>query len=660
MTYNQIEQEFDAYSGWRERLYSGIIAYRDWLKDQKLIDYQTEQRLDNVLYTLQDDKLHVAFVAEFSRGKSELINAMFFGDLGRRVLPSAAGRTTMCPTELSYDAGSEPSIRLLPIETRSSGTTIAEYKGFAEEWEASPLYINDSEKMSEALHRVTEVKYVTQEHASSMGLPIASEDGTDDGMRVRSDGYVEIPRWRHAIVNYPHPFLEQGLVILDTPGLNALGIEPELTLNMLSTAQATLFVLAADAGVTKSDMALWRDHLYSKESGNAVDRLVVLNKIDVLWDELRDEDALKSELARQIGDTAATLGVPEEQIFPVSAQKALLGKIRADEELVSNSGIVALENALTNMVIPAKQEIICENIRSEVADIGAMVGAMIDQRFNDVNDHIQELEGLNTKNMDVIEDMMDKVRDDKRHLEKNLRNFQATRAIFSRQTNQLYAHLNLAALDRRIAETKKDMEISITTPGLRSSMLKFFRGVDSVMDDAAQQAGEIQELMEGVYRKFQKEHGLANIRPRRFSTNKYQRELKRLEERHDYFVRGMAMVMTEQAVLVRKFYESVVSKVRQIFERANRDADDWLRTIMSPMESQVREHQVQLRRRLESIKRIHKASDTLEDRMAELQHVREGVSGEERKTTELLESVLRNLQGRADGEASPVALEQTA
>jgi len=171
------------------------------------------------------------------------------------------------------------------------------------------------------------------------------------------------------------------------------------------------------------------------------------------------------------------------------------------------------------------------------------------------------------------------------------------------------------------------------------------------MDNATAQANEIQELMEGVYRKFQEEHGLANIRPRRFSTSKYQRELKRLEERHDYFLRGMSMVMTEQTVLVRKFYESVVSKVRQIFDRANRDADDWLRTIMSPMESQVREHQVQLRRRLESIKRIHKASDTLDDRMAELQHVREGIAEDENKMTALLDEVVAKLQSepkRAD------------
>ena len=40
---------------------------------------------------------------------------------------------------------------------------------------------------------------------------------------------------------------------------------------------------------------------------------------------------------------------------------------------------------------------------------------------------------------------------------------------------------------------------------------------------------------------------------------------------------------------------------------------------MSPLETQVREHHLQLRRRLESIRRIHQASDELEDRIAELE-----------------------------------------
>ncbi|HSS46567.1 MAG TPA: GTPase, partial [Burkholderiales bacterium] len=52
---------------------------------------------------------------------------------------------------------------------------------------------------------------------------------------------------------------------------------------------------------------------------------------------------------------------------------------------------------------------------------------------------------------------------------------------------------------------------------------------------------------------------------------------------------------------------------------ANRDAESWLKAVMAPMETQVREHQLQLKRRLESIKHIHKATDTLEDRITELE-----------------------------------------
>jgi chromosome segregation ATPase len=41
---------------------------------------------------------------------------------------------------------------------------------------------------------------------------------------------------------------------------------------------------------------------------------------------------------------------------------------------------------------------------------------------------------------------------------------------------------------------------------------------------------------------------------------------------------------------------------------------------MAPLETQVREHHLQLRRRLESVKRIHRASDELEDRIEELEN----------------------------------------
>jgi chromosome segregation ATPase len=76
---------------------------------------------------------------------------------------------------------------------------------------------------------------------------------------------------------------------------------------------------------------------------------------------------------------------------------------------------------------------------------------------------------------------------------------------------------------------------------------------------------------------------------------------------------------------------------------ANRDTDSWLRNIMNPMEAQVREHQIQLRRRLESIKHIHQASDTLEDRLNELEHIRQGIDEQEQGLDKQVNAILNAL-----------------
>jgi len=52
--------------------------FRSWLQSQELADVQVDQRLDQVLSTCATTSCMSAFVAEFSRGKSELINAIFF------------------------------------------------------------------------------------------------------------------------------------------------------------------------------------------------------------------------------------------------------------------------------------------------------------------------------------------------------------------------------------------------------------------------------------------------------------------------------------------------------------------------------------------------------------------------------------------------------
>lgn len=626
MTKHGIIDEFEAYSEWRKEVRNVIKKYRDVAKSEDLTNAHSEQRLNQIVSTLNDDKLYIAFVAEFSRGKSELINAIFFSTLGKRVLPSSAGRTTMCPSELMYEDEFEPSIRLLPIDTRSSGTSIQDYKAMPEEWVDYPLDVDAPEQIAEVLQHITEVNTVKPEHAEKLGLHITSDEGHEDGLHIDEDGNVEIPRWRHAIINFPHPLLDKGLVILDTPGLNALGAEPELTLNMLASAHGVMFILAADTGVTKSDLAVWRDHINMGQiTPKAKGRLVILNKIDVLWDDLRDQKEISAEIERQVDETAKILSVDRKMIFPVSAQKALTAKIRNKNKMLIKSRILELEDALSDMLIPAKRDIVTDNVRRDMSEMDSAIKLVIEQRLAGVDEHIAELDGLSSKNAEVIENMLLKVKSDKEHLERSLQRFQATRSIFTRQTVALYQHLDPKAMETTIAKTRKNMKISFTSRGIKNAMTKFYSSVYEAFDAAAEQSNEIKELMQGVYSKFQEEHGLVNIRPGGYSTRKYLREIKRLEQSSERFVKTTSLVMLDQGVITERFFDSISSKIRQIFQKANKDADNWLKTIMSPMEAQIREHQIQLRRRLESIKRIHKASDTLDDRLAELKYVRDGI-----------------------------------
>jgi len=609
-------QHFSAYSSWRSAVSEHLLTLHDWLAANELGDAQSDLRIQQLLERLREDKLIIAFVAEFSRGKSELINAIFFGDYGNRILPSTAGRTTMCPTELLYDAGRTPAIELLPIETRSSNASVTEFKRFPEEWRIVELDTDSAEAMHAALSRVGEQKRVAQELADRLGFAIDPEG--KEGLKPDAEGLVEIPCWRHAVINFPHPLLEQGLVILDTPGLNAIGAEPELTLSQLPNAHAILFILAADTGVTQSDLAVWRDHVNGARTRQK-GRIAVLNKIDGLWDGIRSEAEIESEIARQTQATAQILELDTGHVYPVSAQKGLLAKISRDDALLDRSRLLGLEQALTAELIPAKQEIVCDNTESEAADLVARTRALLETRRGGVAEQLAELSDLRGKNQSVIEYMMRKVKSEKDEFERGLQRYYAVRSVFSQLTNNLYSHLGMDALREETRRTREAMLEARFSKNLRDAMRSYFRHVRANLGKSAGEIAEITKMMGAMYERFSTEHGMKLAAPAPFSLLRYEKEIDRLEEGFNaHFNTLLNMVTHAKHGLTQRFFETVATQVRRTFELVNRDADHWLRAVMAPLETQVREYQLQLKRRLESVKRIHQATDTLEDRVREL------------------------------------------
>jgi hypothetical protein len=622
MSDTHLGKHLKQYTRWRENLLLNIDRYHTWLSDEEISDWQIDVRLQHLKERLSEDKLNLAFVAEFSRGKSELINAIFFADYKRRLLPSTAGRTTMCPTELLYDPDRSPSIQLLPITTRSTPTTIAEYKRYPDEWVTLPLDTDSAEAMSEALGKVSETEQVSQVDAAQYGLYFPDEADAPP----HPDEWVEIPRWRHAVINFPHPLLKQGLVILDTPGLNAIGTEPELTLNLLPNAHAIIFMLAADTGVTKSDIDIWRNHISTMQNTHR-GHLVVLNKIDGLWDELKTDEEIAAEIDKQVSSTASMLGLQANQIYPVSAQKALLAKISSDDDLLLKSGLPQLEAALSEQLIPSKLDIVRDNTTSEISDLISNTHELLNARIKGVNEQLTELTGLRGKNEEVVQHMMTKIEEEKFKFERGLQQFYALRSVFSNQSNQLFSHLGMERIKQAVRQTRVDMEKSKFSTGLQHAMNSFFSEAKQNFVQASEAIAEITLMMTAMYTKFQQEHGLTETTPPVYSTFKYTKEMKRLEQTYNQHFNTLYNLLTqEQYTLTTKFFETMASRVIALYEVANREADSWLKAVMSPMETQVREHQMQLRRRLESVKRIHQATGTLEDRIAELQEIKNNIN----------------------------------
>ena len=614
-----LANQFAAYTEWRTKLSSAIGQFKSWLTDNELSDAQIDLRLTQLLERLREDRLNVAFVAEFSRGKSELINAIFFAEYGSRMLPSSAGRTTMCPTELLFDANKPSSIELLPIQTRSSNSGVTEYKRFPDEWKVVGLNIDEPDAMQDALRHVSETTRVMPDEARRLGFEVG--EGEIDLYRVSDDGLVEIPRWRHAVINFPHPLLKQGLVILDTPGLNAIGAEPELTLSLLPNAHAVLFILAADTGVTQSDLAIWKEHI--GDGGTAKrGRMVVMNKIDGQWDELKTQDEIDAEIQRQADSCADILDLRPNQIFPVSAQKGLVAKINGDPELLAKSRLPQLEAALSDELIPAKQDIVRDNTESEFGDVSLRMRGLLESRLSGLREQLNELTELRGKNKGVVEYMMGKVRAEKEEFESGLQRYYAVRSVFSTLTNNLFGHLGMDGL-KQLTSTTRDAMIEATfSKTLSDAMSTYFGRSRESLAKSSNEINEILAMMEAVYKKFAVEHGLKLGTPTAFSLLRYEKEIDRLEIWCDAHLNSMvSLLTTDKKHITQKFFEEVAVQVRRAFERANKDAETWLRAIMAPMETQVREHQIQLKRRLESIKRIHQATDTLEDRIAELDTV---------------------------------------
>lgn len=218
---------------------------------------------------------HVVVCGEFKRGKSTLVNALVGSDV--------------CPTD-ALPATAVPALL---------------------HWSDAPQAL---------------VQYQT-----GRSEPIAP---TAEALAALSvGGSVPAESVRFVSVGIPSPLLRDGLVLIDTPGVNDLSRQrADVTYRFLPMADAVLVVLDATAPVTRTEVAFLTDQVLP---GTRDRLLFALGKVDRI-----EEEEVAEALAGAAGRLASVLG-RSVNVIPVSSKRTLRGDA---------SGCAALTAALARLV----------------------------------------------------------------------------------------------------------------------------------------------------------------------------------------------------------------------------------------------------------------------------------------------------------------------
>jgi DNA repair ATPase RecN len=255
---------------------------------------------------------------------------------------------------------------------------------------------------------------------------------------------------------------------------------------------------------------------------------------------------------------------------------------------------------------------------------------------------------------------MVKVQSDKSSLEKDMHRYQTLRSVYTKETGKLLKLLSTERLARLIAITRHNMSRCVSSITLQKTITHFFEQLNRYIDQASAHANDIAILSENINRDFEKEHGIEYAKVRRLRLEEFKDEIIRLEQKHANLKTTKTLFFKEQMTITNRFYDSACVAASKIFSNALKSANNWNSNLMVPMETHVREHHTQLRRRLESVKRIHKTSDTVETRLQELSQMQRKLLEQHKQFEEFQQSLSSQIKLANQTEESSVNTDLTS
>jgi len=582
MIASPILTQVESFQNWKNDIIRDIARYRAWLRDNAIYDQQIDTDLRLIQARLRDKTLSIAFVGEFSRGKSELINAILFPQSEQRLLPSTIGRTTMCPTELIYQHGSEPYLKLIPIESRLENLSLKQLKLQEHRWLHIPLDINNPDELHDTFAHIGDTKRITVAEAELLGFDCQY-------LETCSDQHVLVPTWRHAMINIDHPILRQGIRIIDTPGLNALGCEPDLTFNLLPDCQAIVFLLNIDSGVTATDMQIWRDHIGQLDDLSAANLFAILNKTDLLWDHFASDQEIQQSINTMKTMTAQQLNLDESSIFTLSAKQGLHARIKGDQSLLKKSNITQFESLMFESLIDKKEQSLRKNaIEKTILLLGNTKAALQAQ--------LKQLEADNAQLITALKEghgemklIAQQAKQEQVIYQNQIITLRTSKKAIAKQISNLLLAVNQEHFSAYLETTRTSFKESWSSIGIRDAIEHFFTCLENDFNHLEIETNATIKIVWSIYDKIladtpsnSEQHDLL-IKPSEFRIFEFNQTLAELKGKACQYQKSFRSLLSGQRKSTHHFFNSVAAEAQQIHQATHIAAQEWGDSLLSPL-----------------------------------------------------------------------------
>ena len=166
------------------------------------------------------------------------------------------------------------------------------------------------------------------------------------------------PQVSHAVVEYPLPFLQKGVEIVDSPGLNDTEARNELSLSYINNCHAVLFVFRASQPCTLDERRYLENYL--KDRGLTV--FFLINAWDEIRkslvdlddaEELREAEAkLRQVFRTNLADYCRVDGqdLYSQRVFELSSLDALRRRLKDAADPLTGTGFPEFEATLSRFL----------------------------------------------------------------------------------------------------------------------------------------------------------------------------------------------------------------------------------------------------------------------------------------------------------------------